>query len=107
MEDIFCEILHGEEPRGILFETENVVVIPDKFPKAEQHYLIIPKKHIQSIMDSTEEDMNILGEMLLVAKNFAKERNISDYRLIFNAGKYVVVPHLHLHLIVGHLPPNP
>ena len=54
----------------------------------------------------TEEDMDILGEMLLVAKNFAKEHDILDYRLIFNAGKYVVVPHLHLHLIVGNLPPN-
>ena len=99
MEDVFCEILHNEKPEDILFETENVVVIQDKFPKAEQHYLIIPKKHIQSIVHSEEGDMDILGEMLLVAKNFAKERDIPDYRLIFNAGKYVVVPHLHLHLI--------
>lgn len=77
----------------------------DIHPLAPIHVLIIPKKEIPSINDLEDVDQALAGKMLLVARNIAKDLNISEkgYKLLFRVGEYggQEIPHIHLHLIGG------
>ncbi len=100
---IFCKIVRKEVESPIHFEDDNFIIIPSKFPVAEKHFLILPKNHLQSIVHAQSADQEMLGKMMLLARSFAKEQSLPDYKLLFNAGKYTQVPHLHLHLLAGDL----
>ena len=101
----FCRIVNGETSTRILYENENVSVFKDINPHAPVHLLIVPKKHIRSINDLTDEDRLIVSDMIMVAKIMAKEMSVSKsgYRIFFNVerGGGQVIFHLHLHLIGG------
>jgi len=101
MKSIFKKIIDKEEPAKILYEDDSYIIIDNKYPKAPIHYLIIPKKLILSISETTESDQKILGGLLLLANTFAKEQGIVDYKLVFNCGKHLHIPHLHLHFLAG------
>lgn len=104
-EDIFCKIIKGEVPTQKVYETDSVLVIKDINPHAPIHDLIIPKKHIESLNDVSDEDKLIMGEIVLVAAKVAEIEGIKDsgYRLIANTGKNggQLVPHVHFHLLGG------
>ena len=102
---IFEMILDKELESEIIYEDEDIFSIKDINPIAPVHLLIIPKKRINTINDVSEEDTLLIGKMVKVAKNLAKEYEINEsgYRLIFNTnddgGQSVY--HIHLHLIGG------
>ena len=102
---IFCQIIQGEKPGDFVFQDDSVVAFKDQNPQAPVHILILPKKHIRSINDLSEEDRPVISDMFLRAKEIAAEMGISQtgYKLVFNVervgGQYVF--HLHLHLIGG------
>tara|TARA_Y100000748_G_C15463880_1_gene476064 strand:+ start:707 stop:1051 length:345 start_codon:yes stop_codon:yes gene_type:complete len=100
---IFQKIIDREIPSTILFEDDEIIAIKDINPVAPVHALIIPKKCIETLNDLNETDGNIVGKMVLVAKNLAKELKIdqSGYRTIFNCNDDggQTVYHIHLHLI--------
>ncbi len=98
---VFQKIINRELPAEILYEDEQYIVIKSIKPMAPIHYLFIPKKLIVSIPQARDEDGETIGALLLLARTFAKERGIHDYKLAFNAGKYLHVPHLHLHFLAG------
>lgn len=103
---IFCKIIKKETKADIIKENDNLIVIKDIQPKAPVHYLIIPKKHIETINDLEEDDKKLIGEMVYMAKEIAKEKGIKGYKLIFNVGKDggQIVNHIHLHFLAGKLP---
>lgn len=102
---IFCNVIGREAPGRFLYEDDAIVAFDDLNPKAPVHVLIVPKKHIPTLSDLTEEDADLVGRMVLVANRIAAERKIgrSGYRLVFNcnadAGQSVF--HIHLHLLGG------
>ena len=102
---IFEMILDKELESEIIYEDEDIFSIKDINPIAPVHLLIIPKKRINTINDVSEEDTLLIGKMVKVAKNLAKEYEInqSGYRLIFNTNDDggQTVYHIHLHLIGG------
>ncbi len=100
---IFCKIIKKEIPAQILFENENLIVIQDIKPAAPFHHLIIPKKHIKSIMDLEDIDKEITSELIFVAKEDAKKTGLKGYRLSFNVGREggQMIDHIHLHLMGG------
>ena len=102
---IFCQIAHGQTGTEILFQTDTLVVFKDINPHAPVHLLFVPRKHIRSVNDLTDEDQGILSELIVAAKKMAKEHGVakSGYKLIFNVerGGGQVIFHLHLHLIGG------
>ncbi len=102
---LFCKIANREMETQFLYETENAVVFRDIHPEAPVHLLIVPRKHIRSLNDASEEDRNILGELLLVAKEMAKKEGVNEsgYRVVTNVekGGGQMIFHLHLHLIGG------
>ncbi len=102
---LFCKIIKGEVPSEFLFEDDAFVVFRDINPHAPVHLLIVPKRHIRSINDLTEDDQETLGQMFMIAKDMAKREGVdkSGYKLLFNVekGGGQMVFHLHLHLIGG------
>ncbi len=102
---LFCKIVKGEVPSEFLFENDSFVVFRDIHPHAPVHLLIVPKRHIRSINDITENDSETIGEMFTIARDMAKQEGVdkSGYKLLFNVekGGGQMVFHLHLHLIGG------
>ena len=106
MEDcIFCKIIKGEIPSEKIYEDDMVLSFKDIEPAAPVHVLIIPKKHIDSINDLTEEDSKIIAHIYLVAKQIAAELGIDEkgYRIVTNCGEGAgqTVHHVHFHLLGG------
>jgi diadenosine tetraphosphate (Ap4A) HIT family hydrolase len=64
---IFCKIVSGEVPSDTVYEDEELFVFKDINPQASVHLLVIPKKHISSLADVTEEDYGLLGRMMGMA----------------------------------------
>ena len=105
MECLFCKIADGSIPAKLLYQDDLVVAFDDLNPKAPHHKLIIPIKHIATLNDLQEEDNQLVGHMLQVAKKIAKDLNIADegYRLVMNCneGAGQTVFHIHAHLLGG------
>lgn len=63
MEDcIFCKIINGQVPSEKVYEDEEILAFKDIHPAAPIHVLIIPKKHIATLMDIEEEDSSLMGK---------------------------------------------
>tara|TARA_B100000131_G_scaffold285847_1_gene295387 strand:- start:157 stop:498 length:342 start_codon:yes stop_codon:yes gene_type:complete len=105
MSTIFSKIINKEIPAEILYEDDELLAFNDINPQAPVHILIIPKKEIKTLNDIQIEDKDILGKMILLAKDLAKKYNIdeSGYRTVFNCNDDggQTVFHIHLHLIGG------
>ena len=101
----FCKIANGDTSTQFLYENDTLVVFKDINPHAPVHLLIVPRKHIRSINDLTQDDKNIVSEMITIARDMAKKESISSsgYKLFFNVerGGGQIIFHLHLHLVGG------
>ena len=101
---IFCKIKVGEIPSPKLYEDEEMFVIRDIDPKAEKHYLAIPKKHFKLLSEMNEEDERMLGRMLKKISSLACSLGLENgYRLVINQGDDAgqTVFHLHIHVLGG------
>lgn len=102
---IFCKISNGEMNADIVYEDEHCIAFNDIAPKAPHHVLIIPRRHIATINDIDDDDTELAGKLIQIAKHIAKERDIADdgYRILMNcnAGGGQEVYHIHLHLLGG------
>ena len=102
---LFEKIIAREIPSDIVFEDDLVFAFHDINPQAPTHILVIPKKPIARIAESTDEDQSLLGHLLLKAKQVATELGLTEdgYRLVINNGKNggESVPHLHCHILGG------
>lgn len=104
-ECLFCKIIKGEVPSTKIYENEYVYAFKDIHPAAPVHVLVIPKKHIESLNDVTNENVMCVSEVMNSIKEIAKIVNIHDkgYRVITNTGDDAcqVVKHLHFHILGG------
>lgn len=102
---VFTKIINRELPADIKYEDDDIIAFVPLRLQAPVHLLIVPKKEIHTLNEATEDDALLLGKMILVAKQLAKEHGIaaSGYRLTFNtnedSGQSVF--HIHLHLLGG------
>ncbi len=107
---IFCKIIAGEIPSKKLYEDDEVLAFWDISPQAPAHFLVVPKKHIPAPVDVTEDDEKVIGKLIRVAAELAKEQGVEDgYRLICNNGAKAgqEVFHVHMHLLGGKPKPWP
>ena len=101
---IFQKIIDREIPSEILYEDEFCIVIKDIAPKAPVHLLVIPKKLITKLSESSEEDTKLLGHLLKIVREMAKEHGIEEaFNVIINNGEKAgqTVFHLHIHILGG------
>jgi histidine triad (HIT) family protein len=102
---VFCQIVNGKKSADLLYQDETLVVFKDIHPHAPVHLLLVPRKHIRSLNDLTEEDGEVISEMIFKAREMAEKASIdrSGYKLLFNVerGGGQVIFHLHLHLLGG------
>ena len=99
---IFCKIINGEIPSTKIYENNYVIAIDDINPKAKVHSLVIPKKHVQSLIEL--EDEKVMSEIIKAVKEVAKIKHAKAYRVHVNTGKDEgqVVMHLHFHFLSNH-----
>ena len=105
MDCFFCKIVAGEIAADILYQDEEVIAFRDINPLAPIHLLIIPRKHISSLVQLSEVESSLIGNMVNTANQLAKKEGIAEngYRLVINCGQQggQGVPHLHMHLLGG------
>ena len=102
---LFCEIVLGRIPSRVVYQDESVLAFHDIRPGAPVHVLLIPKKHVTSLLDLSPEDDTLVGSLVRRARDLAKDLGLAErgFRLVFNAGAdagYSVF-HIHLHLLGG------
>lgn len=106
MEDcIFCKIIKGEIPSTKVYEDDNVLAFKDINPAAPIHILVVPKQHIENVLEINEENKKILEDVFLAINKIAKKLGIDKdgFRVITNCGKDSgqEVMHLHFHILAG------
>lgn len=107
---IFCKIIAGEIPSKKIYEDDDVLAFWDIAPQAPVHFLVIPKKHIPMPVDIEETDERVVGKLLRIGAEIARDQGVADgYRVIFNNGSKAgqVVFHLHMHILGGREKPWP
>ena len=104
----FCRIVARQSPADIVYEDDAVVAFKDIYPKAPVHLLIVPKRHIASLMDAREADADTLGRCVLAARRLAESSGHGEkgFRLSVNTGPEggQVVYHVHFHFTAGRRP---
>ena len=102
---IFCKIASGEFNTEFLYQDDHIVAFRDLNPQAPQHILLIPRKHIPTLNDLTDDDVMLAGHLLKTATQLANELGFAQtgYRTLFNcnSGGGQEVYHIHLHLLGG------
>ena len=102
---IFCGIAAGEIPSQKVFEDDSVIAFRDLSPKAPQHVLIVPKKHIANVAQFQAEDKDLAAHIFVdVVPKLAEELKLDGgFRLVINTGDDggQTVNHLHVHLLGG------
>lgn len=102
---LFCSIIKGEIPSTKIYEDDLVYVFADIAPQAPVHMVMVPKAHIASANELTEENAAVVGHIFAVAAKLAKEQGFAEngYRIVNNCGEDggQTVGHLHFHLLAG------
>ena len=101
---IFCKITAGEIPSDKVYEDELVLAFRDINPQAPVHILVVPKEHLISAADITEQNSAIVAHCFEVIAKIARQEGLTKgFRVINNCGEDggQTVPHLHFHILAG------
>ena len=102
---LFCKIAAGDIPCEEVYSDKYLIAFRDIAPAAPTHIVVIPKKHIASIADATEEDEALMGRLVMKANEIAHSEGLhtSGFRYVINTGEDggQTVSHVHLHILGG------
>ena len=101
---IFCKIVEGKIPSRKVYEDADMLAFHDIHPVAPVHFMIIPKKHVDSLAQADVSHAPVLGRMMAMAGRLAREQGATEgFRTIINTGRVgrQDVYHLHIHIIGG------
>jgi len=108
---LFCKIAAGQIPSDKVYEDDELIAFKDIHPAAPVHLLIVPKEHMESLVETHARHEALLGRMMLLAPRLAKEQGVREgreggFRLIVNNGRDggQEVFHLHMHVVGGPRP---
>ena len=106
---LFCKIARGEISSRKVYEDDEMFAFHDINPVAPVHFMLVPKRHIVSLLDVEESHVGLLGKMLLLVPKLAREQGLGNgFRTVINSGKGggQEIFHLHIHVIGGgNIPP--
>ncbi len=102
-DNIFGKILRGEIPCDEIYSDESCIAFRDIHPQAPIHFLVIPRKPLESLRAAKDDEVNLLGHLLFVAAKVAKQEGLDSWRTVINTGIGAgqTVFHLHLHVLGG------
>lgn len=102
---IFCKIIRKEIPASLVYEDDEIISFRDINPAAPIHILVIPKKHIESLIDVKQEDELLIAKIFTVINKIAEQEGMDKkgFRVIVNCGEDSgqEVGHLHFHVLGG------
>ena len=102
---IFCKIIRGEIPSSKVYEDDTVLAFDDIKPVAPVHVVVIPKKHIPTLMDVEPNNIEYLHAMMAAVPRIAKLKGVDErgFRVMLNCREEggQVIFHLHLHVLGG------
>lgn len=102
---LFCKIAQGEIPCQKIYEDDELLAFQDIAPKAPVHFLVIPKRHIDSLMALEPADTGLAGRLLYKAQELAASQGCAEggARFVVNCKSDggQTVNHLHLHVLGG------
>lgn len=102
---LFCDVAEGRRPSRTVHSDDRVVAFHDIRPQAPTHLLVIPRKHIASLLDLEAADDTLVGACVRTARDLAREHRIAGrgFRLVWNCGEDAgySVHHIHLHVLGG------
>lgn len=105
MECLFCRIVRGETPSEKVYEDPSVVAFKDIRPRAPVHLLIVPRRHIETLLEVAEGDKELIGHIFRVAASLARDHGVAEsgFRVVVNCGPAAgqSVYHIHFHLLGG------
>ncbi len=100
---LFCKVINGKEPSKKVLETEDFIVIENKFPVAPVHVLILAKEHKEKKDTISGKHPGFWDEMIATAwetiEHFGLDK--TGYKLVDNGAGYNHFEHEHLHLLGG------
>lgn len=102
---LFCRIVTGSVPADIVAQDDLVLAFRDISAKAPTHILLIPREHLRSAAELTEQHAAMLGRLFATAARLAREHGVAEsgFRLVTNSGPAAgqTVDHMHIHLMGG------
>lgn len=102
---LFCRIVAGAIPAARVYEDDRILAIRDINPQAPVHVLLVPKRHLVSVVEAAAADPRIVSDLTVAAVEIARREGIGErgFRLLTNAGPDggQVIAHLHFHLLGG------
>jgi histidine triad (HIT) family protein len=100
---IFGRILRGEIPCDAVHSDELCLAFRDVNPQAPVHVLVIPREPIVNLAEARPGQEALLGHLLLVAAQVARQEGLEGWRAVINSGAAAgqTVFHLHVHVIGG------
>merc|ERR1711911_424092 len=98
---IFCQIIAGTSPASLVHQDEKYIAFNDIKPASENHFLVIPKEHIDNTKSLSLNQVYIVNEMVAVATELVMKNggDLSDCRMGFHWPPFNSISHLHLHVI--------
>lgn len=100
---IFCRIIKGELNSSLIYEDNDVIAFNDIRPIAPVHFLIVPRQHVVSLAECSDSEQSLLGKMLLLAPQLARQQGLNGFRTMINTGREggQEIFHLHIHVFGG------
>ena len=101
---LFCGIVQGTVPAGLVHQDDRAVVFRDLRPQAPVHCLVVPRMHFDSLAEVPGEASDLLGHLLRLCAEVARQEGLGrGYRVVVNTGADggQTVSHLHLHVLGG------
>ena len=99
---IFCKLANGDIPTDMVYEDDKIAVFRDAAPQAPVHMLMVPKCHVASLDDLTDEHADLMAHMMLKIKEVCAQEGLENgYRCVINTGEdgQQTVKHLHIHIL--------
>ena len=107
---VFCRIVRGELPSKKVYEDDAMFAFHDIHPQAPVHFMVVPKRHIDSLAEVTAADAELMGKIFTQIPVMAKGQGLTDgWRTVINTGRVGCqdVYHIHIHVVGGSDPLGP
>ncbi len=104
MSCLFCRIIEGSIPSKPVYQDDKCYAFADINPQAPVHVLIVPREHIASIAQASQDHSGLVGHLHWAAAEIARSKGLTKgYRSVINTGEDggQTVDHIHVHLLGG------